>query len=154
MPFHLTKIMMFCCFLISSAASATVIDGWDIRPGAFDIRPELSLEQEVETYTGDIMLHHIEHKPTPEHVYVLVPITAVRVVQDAPAFNAAAIQLKAGDTVLNRLADDTFLVDYNIVPMTRLKIKLGTRKGTVIFEVPKDATQNLTLLYQQKPVEE
>lgn len=151
---NLIKIL-FTAFLVNAIpASAAVVDGWDIQIGSVDIVPKLSLEQEVETYTGDMMLHHIEQNPAPGHVYVIIPVTTARTDRQADIFNAADIRLKAGNKIIDRVTDDSFLIDYNILPFTRLKVKLGTHKGSVIFEVPEsDARQNLFLLYKNNPLE-
>lgn len=147
---------IFMIFLLTAVPGrAAMVDGWNIQIGSVDITSKLSLEQEVETYTGDMMLHHIEQTPAPGHLYVIVPVTATRIDRQAGLFNASDIRLKAGKKIIDRVADDSFLIDYNILPFTRLKIKLGTHKGSVIFEVPEsDARYPLTLLYKNIPLEE
>ncbi len=132
---------------------ATVIDGWDIQAESPKVSEILSIEQEVETYTGDMMLHKIEQTPSDGNVYIIIPITANRSDKNAGLLYSTKFQLQIGNLIFDRLSDDSFLVDYNIQPFTRLNIKMGSHKGSLIFEVPKIESQKENmLLYNGKAI--
>ena len=144
---------LFTLLLFSNSAIAHTVDGWNIDIKPIQILPFLHLEQPVETYTGDIVLHQIEQKPTDGYNYVLVPITVSRENTNSKFFSDS-VELRIKDRTFKRMEDDMFLIDYKIKPFTHLNIKLGTHNGVILFEIPTDLIQNhMYLTYQQQKIE-
>ncbi len=145
--FYVASIMF-----LPISVSATVIDGWDITVQSAEIRPLFSLSQEVETYTGDIMLHEITHEPKKGFVYIAVPTTVSRKETDSK-FLSGSVQLSIKEKNFNRVEDDAFLIDYGMKPFAHMNIKLGTHKGIYLFEIPKESLSNeMFLMYQNQKI--
>lgn len=141
-----------CMMFLPVSVSATIIDGWDITAQSAEIRPLFSLSQEVETYTGDIVLHEITHEPKEGFVYIAVP-TAVSRKETDSKFLSESVQLNIKEKKFNRVEDDAFLIDFGMKPFAHMNIKLGTHKGIYLFEIPKESLSNeMFLMYQNQKI--
>ncbi len=151
------NLPFFLCALgLSQMAFALDIDGWRVQQtGDFDIRNELTVRQEVETYTGDISIYVLEKKPSSNIVYVLVPIEIIKQDQTkSDLFDPSQLKLVIDNQSFTRLSEDSFLSDYNITPLPWLRMKKGTHKGTLIYEIP-DTLQKerMSLTYKDQPID-
>lgn len=138
--------------LLPMPVLATIIDGWDITAQSAEIRPLFSLSQEVETYTGDIVLHEITHEPKEGFVYIAVP-TAVSRKETDSKFLSESVLLNVNEESFSRVKDDSFLIDYGMKPFPHMNIKLGTHKGVYLFEIPEESVLNeMFLSYQNQKI--
>ena len=66
----------------------------------------------------------------------------------------AVIELVIDNQSFTRLSEDSFLSDYNITPLPWLRMKKGTHKGTLIYEIP-DTLQKerMSLTYKDQPID-
>lgn len=147
---------LLCVLGLSQMALALDVDGWRVQQtGDFDIRKELTMRQEVKTYTGDISIYVSEKKPASNIVYVLVPVEVTKQDQTKSVlFDPSQLNLVIDNQSFTRLSDDSFLSDYNITPLPRLRMKQGAHKGTLIYEVP-DTLQKerMSLTYNGQPID-
>lgn len=150
------KILFFLLItLYSTCCNAVVIDGWDIQVNG-DIRQTsyLVLEEEFETYTGDLVLNKIEKKAKEGISWVLVPVTVKRVEDTEQKFESTAFTLTVQDKVYSREKEDAFLVDFKMRPLTKLKINKGIHNGILMFSPPDQGMiQDAVLSYQGKEVD-
>lgn len=152
MKYRLLIIMgLLLCGRLSFAGE---VNGWRLTWGKPETTALLELEEEVETYTGDMMMHRMRQEAPAGHVFYLLPITVSRAKSDAAPFHAAKITLHVGERAFTRLEDDAFLIDYGKVPFTHLKMKLGTHQGMITFVVPENLkNKDFTLTYDNQPVQ-
>ena len=144
-------LLWFCPLIIH----AITMDGWSIHVETPVIAYELIKEQEMQTYTGEMTLVRFERFPRKGYVYVLVPIQAERVPSIKTPLRIEEIHVKQGDKVFNRINDDSFLIDYDILPFTQLSTNLEKSKGTLLFEIPlhKNKIGPLSILYKTKVIQ-
>lgn len=141
-------------FLCGLPALADEVNGWDISWEKPEITHLLEVEEQVETYTGDMMMHRIQKQAPAGYVFYMLPITVSRKQSDAELFHAEKIKLHLGNQTFTRMEDDGFLIDYGKTPFTHLKIKLGTHTGLLIFVVPESLkTNSFTLTYQNQLIQ-
>ena len=127
---------------------------WKIEKNALKTFEKFAKTDEVELYTGDSILHDFENTPSQGNKFVLVKITASNQDTTIQSLNSLEFKLKVNDKMYSRIADDKFLLNYNIKPFTRLKIKKGTHEGHLLFEVPiTELSNNATLFYNNKPIQ-
>ena len=127
---------------------------WKIEKNALKTFEKFAKTDEVELYTGDSILHDFENTPSQGTKFVLVKITASNQDTTIQSLNSLEFKLKVNDKMYSRIADDKFLLNYNIKPFTRLKIKKGTHEGHLLFEVPiTELSNNATLFYNNKPIQ-
>ena len=143
---------IFLCFVVLGSCKADVIDGWKLDVQSVDVYASFSLEQEVETYTGDIMLHKIEQKPSEGFSYVVISIVVSR--EDTKSkFYSESLKLFVDSQLFDREKEDVFLIDYGLKPFTHLNIKLGVHRGVLIFAVPSDLIKKpMSLVYGNKKI--
>lgn len=150
------KLLSFLLIgLYATCCNATVIDGWDIQvSGDIQRTSHLVLEEEFETYTGDLALNKIEKKANNGISWVLVPVTVKRVEETDHKLESTAFTLTVQDKVYSREKEDAFLVDFKMRPLTKLKINKGTHNGFLMFSLPdKVMIQDAVLSYQGKEVD-
>ena len=127
---------------------------WKIEKNALKTFEKFAKTDEVELYTGDSILHDFENTPSQGNKFVLVKITANNQDSTIDPLNSSNFKLKIEDKTYERIADDKFLLNYNIKPFTRLKIKKGTHEGHLLFEVPiTELSNNATLFYNNEPIQ-
>ena len=127
---------------------------WKIEKNDLKTFEKFAKTDEVELYTGDTILHDFENTPSQGHKFVLVKITASNQDTTTPPLNSLEFKLKVNDKIYSRIKDDKFLLDYNIKPFTRLKIKKGIHNGHLLFEVPTtELSNNATLFYNENPIQ-
>lgn len=134
--------------------SSDVFADWQITKNDLKTFEKFAKTDEVELYTGDSILHDFENLPTEGHKFVLVKITANNQDTTMQPLNSLEFKLKVNDQIYSRITDDKFLLNYNIKPFTRLKIKKGTHEGHLLFEIPTaELSNNVTLFYNDKPIQ-
>ena len=127
---------------------------WQIKKNDLKTFEKFAKTDEVELYTGDTILHDFENIPTEGHKFVLVKIAVTNQDTSIPPLNSLAFKLKINDKTYSRIDNDKFLLNYNIKPFTRLKIKKGTHEGHLLFEIPTaELSNNVTLFYNDKPIQ-
>ena len=148
------KALLIICLFFHSFAFATTIEGWNIQINNIQLHEKFFISEDMETYTGDMIVSELEKKPTQNHVFVQVDLTVQKAEADNNTFNSNELLLQVNGNTYPRLVDDTFLSDYNIKPFTRLKIKKGTHSGTVLFEIPFDMqNKEKNIVYKQKKLD-
>ena len=147
-------IILFLC-LCPLVTYAIVADGWDIRIEAPTVTSKLIKEQEMQTYTGEMTTVQLERIPRKGYVYVLVPLQAVRISKDKTPIQIGKVRLKQGDKIFERVTDDSFLIDYDILPFTSFSVNQEKCKGTLLFEIPlrKDDTKSSSILYKMQVIQ-
>lgn len=142
-------LLLGLCPMLTYAITA---GGWEIDVDNPTITPKLISEQDVQTYTGEMTTVKAERAAKKGFVFVLVPLRAVRIAKDKTPMPIEQIYLKQGEQVFNRVTDDSFLMDYDILPFTPFSLKQEKCKGTLLFEIPldKEKTKPLSILYKQK----
>lgn len=154
------NLLILITFLITTSAWATSINGWDIQLAEpSKVTPAFHTQEEVETYTGDFMLVNVEQQPKDGYIYVVYHLVIApntgKGSAPAVSFDPEKITLDIKGQNFSRVADDDFLYDYKMTPMTHLKMKLGTHKGTIVFEIPEQLkNEKMTLKYNTKPITE
>lgn len=147
-------ILLFLCIcpLFSWAITA---DGWDIHIENPTITSKLVKEEDVQTYTGEMTTIHLERTPRDGHVFVLIPIRAERITKNETPLPIGQIRIKQNKQIFNRVEDDSFLMDYDILPFTPFSINQKKCKGNLLFEIPlqKNEKDALTVLYKSEVVQ-
>lgn len=129
-------------------AQATVVDGWDITVKNVKAHDKFLETRDMETYTGDMVEEKIEYTPNEGHVFATIDITVSKNENDGIFFDASQIQLKTGDKAFTRLEKERdFLPEYQIESFTRLRIKRGKHKGSLLFEIPLKNSNTLKEVY-------
>lgn len=145
-------LILSFCFI--NLATATTINNWNITvQNKIEIHPLLTLQEEVETYTGDIALYDTIQEPTPGNIFVIATFRIEPTPSTTTPFNPEEILLKVADKTYNRLNPDEFLEKFKYIPLPHLKIKKGTFIGSVIYEIPAiDKDQPLSFTYQKEVI--
>lgn len=148
--------MNFKSFSLISLAllSLPAFADWKIEKNDLKTFEKFAKTDEVELYTGDSILHDFENTPSQGYKFVLVKITASNQDTTIQPLNSLEFKLKVNDKMYSRIADDKFLLNYNIKPFTRLKIKKGMHEGHLLFEVPTtELSNNITLFYNDTQIQ-
>lgn len=147
-----TICMLIAAFLLQTVpAIALDIDGWEITlyPDKVENKTDFVLEEEFETYTGDLALNKIEKTAPNGQTWVLIPVTVTRPEATGEKLDSMAFSLTIDGQTYQREKDDSFLVDFHIRPLTKLKINRGTHNGVVLFTVPNTLNfKKATLTYK------
>lgn len=140
------KRWIIAALFLATSVRAQPIEGWDIQiTHPRTVSSAFQNTEEVETYTGDFMLVVTEQKAKAGHVFVTEQLSVAQKTADGlppnKPFNPENIVLDINGQFFSRIAEDEFLYDYKMKPLTHLKIKLGTHEGSVVFEIP-DSLKN------------
>ncbi len=144
------KIIILLLFLCPHFLGAVTLDHWEIKIDEPVLVPQFIKDEEVETYTGEMATVHLEHQPAEGNVFLLLPISVQRKVKNQSSFQAQHIRLSYQGQVYERVQNDAFLIDYDILPFTHLLVNLEKQKGTLLFEIPKPTktSQPAVLLFK------
>lgn len=139
--------------LITSNSIAGIIENWDITlKNKIQILPVLTIQEEVETYTGDLAIYDSTQTPHPNHVYVIANIQVKQTPQTTHSFNPEEILLVIGDKTYKRLNPDDFMEKFKYITLPHLKIKKGTFTGVIIYEIPIPTQEVPLSLYYQNQI--
>lgn len=136
--------LVFCSSLVNAE--------WVVQQKSIKTFDKFAKTDEVELYTGDMVLHDFENLPKEGHKFVLVKIITQNQDTTIPPFDSMYFQLTTEQNTYSR-TEDKFLLNYGIKPFTRLKIRKGTHEGELLFEVPiTELTKTPTLFYKGEKV--
>lgn len=109
---------------------------WIIKQTDLQVKDKITFTEEASLYTGDTIIHDNEIEPKPGHKYVLAFIEVENQDTSKPPFNSKEFYITANNNTYNRILNDTFLLEYNLKPFTKLNIKKGKHYGVLVFEIP------------------
>lgn len=145
----LKSFLLGIVFLFSQNAFAD----WQIAIEQKKTFEKFAKTDEVELYTGDMILNDFENLPTENHHFLLIKINVQNQDATVEPFDSQKFTLKTDKNTYLRVRDDKFLQNYHIKPFTRLKIRKGTHNGHLLFEVPVEELKGETkLFYNEREV--
>jgi len=98
----------------------------------------LQMSEELMTYTGSKVQNDIVYSAPVGMKYLLVPFRVQKKGSDKDMFDSKNLILVIKDKEYSRLVEDSFLDRFNIKSFTKLKIRLGTQDGTIVYEIPEE----------------
>ena len=133
---------LLCLYLLAIPAHSE----WTIKQTDLQVKDKITFTEEASLYTGDTIIHDNEIEPKPGHKYVLAFIEVENQDTSKPSFNSKEFYITANNNTYNRILNDTFLLEYNLKPFTKLNIKKGKHRGVLVFEIPENELKTTPIL--------
>lgn len=98
----------------------------------------LKTSEELMTYTGSKVQNDITYTAPEGMKYLLVPFKVQKKGNDKEMFDSKKLMLMIENNEYSRVIDDSFLDKFNIKSFPKLKIRLGTQEGMIVYEIPEE----------------
>jgi hypothetical protein len=110
---------------------------WKIEVNKWEVTDDLSGSQAAQQYNGDVVQIQYNEKPSDGMSFLLVELTVTKQVAGALSFSWKNVSIKdSTGGRYARMANDTFLENYNFPRIKSTDLTLGENKGFACFEIP------------------